>query len=270
MSKKKNEDELIKEVKEKLSVFNDDKFIFEEEEHIYTYEGKRFISVTTFIENFIDVFDEEYWSKKKADERGVDQEVVLNEWAVTRDRACDLGTMVHEYIEDFYNGVELKDYNDEEVDERVNKFHEIYEKRLKPLKPIISELRLFDTEWCIAGTLDQLYLYKGMLIIGDWKTNKKIKTDKDWSFNMLKYPFQRYKDNEINKYSIQISLYALILKRVTGLDISYGFICHIPPKGPAEIYKLKDFKKELEMYINGLSKKEKEIINKTPQSTNIW
>lgn len=266
---KTDEEILIKEVKEKISIFDDKDFIFEEVEHIYTYKGKRFISVTTFIENFIDKFDEDYWSKKKAEERGVDQQVVLNEWAVTRDRGCDLGTMVHEYIEDFYMG-EPKEYEDEEVNERITKFHVIYDDRLKVLTPIVSELRVFDTEWMIAGTMDQLYTYKGMLIIGDWKTNKQIKTDKDWAFNMMKYPFNRYKDNELNRYSIQISLYALILKRMTNIEINYGFICHLPATGPAEIYKLKDFTKELEMYINSLGEKEKEIINKMPQSTSIW
>lgn len=266
---KTDEENLIKEVKEKLEIFNDKNFIFEPIEHVYTYNDNKYISVTTFLNNFVNEFDEDFWSKKKAKDRGVEQEVILNEWAITRDRGCDLGTMVHEYIEDFYVS-DTKAYDDDEVNERIVKFHEIFDKRLNVLTPIFSELRIFDHEWKIAGTLDQLYTYKNMLIIGDWKTNKKIKTDKDYCFGWLKYPFNKYKDNELNKYSIQISLYALILKRMANIDIDYSFICHIPAKGEAKIYKLKDFSKELEMYFNSLKTKTKKIENKSTETVDLW
>lgn len=264
---------LINEIKEKIKVFDDDNFIFEEEAHKYTYEGKELISVTTFLENFITPFDEEYWSKKKADDRGVDQQVVLNEWAVTRDYACDLGTEVHEYIEFFYAD-DIKVYENEEVNDRIKKFHTIYDSRLNVLEPVVSELRMFDIEWGLAGTFDQLYTYNGNIIMADWKTNKKIKTDKDYCFGWLKYPFNRYKENEFNKYSIQISLYRLMLKRMTGINIDYGFVCHIPEKGDAKIYKLKDFTKELELYFKQSNEKsqtnQKKTENKPTKTTNMW
>lgn len=94
-------------------------------------------------------------------------------------------------------------------------------------------------------------------MVGDWKTNEKIKTDKDHCFNYLQGPFSKWKENELNKYSIQISIYQLLLEEA-GIFSNYGFVCHLPT-GDAEpkIYKLHNFKEELrahldsELYLTG-------------------
>ena len=157
--------------------------------------------------------------------------------------------MVHEYIENFYEEDSTELTEDEEANERIEKFHAIYESKLKPLQNIGSEIRVFSTKWKLAGTLDQLYLYDGAIIMGDWKTNKQIKTDKDWCFGKMLSPFNNLKDNELNKYSLQISIYRLMLEEA-GIICDYGFICHIPSVGEAKIYKLKDFRAELRTYLN--------------------
>lgn len=269
----------VEEIQEKLKYFDDPKFVFDEKEHIYRYDGKIIYGTTSFLENFIKPFDSDYWSKKKADDAGITQEEMLAQWDAKRDRSCDLGHAVHEYIENFYEQNSTKLTADEEANERIEKFHIIYESRLKPLQNIGSEIRVFSKKWGIAGTLDQLYLYEGSIIIGDWKTNKQIKTDKDFCFNKLLAPFQNYKENELNKYSLQISLYRLLLEEA-GIHTDYGFICHIPGKGDAAIYKLKDFRAELRayfnhMFLNGMKpldndpEKVKEIIKATKLSK-VW
>lgn len=263
----------IDEIKEKIKVFQTDKFKFDPEPHIYTFENKKLISATTYLQRFTKSFDEDYWSKKKAEENGVTQEEILNEWKEKRDRSCDLGTMVHEHIENFYMNVDLPNIDDEEALERINKFYAIYEERLKNLEPIYSELKIFEPEWGIAGTIDQLFYYEGSVILGDWKTNKKIKTDKDYCFGWLKYPFNNYKENEINKYSLQVSLYRLILKKYADIDVDYSFICHIPPKGEPKIYKLKDFTKELKQVLDseiGIPIEKNKELKILPKTSNIW
>jgi hypothetical protein len=65
----------------------------------------------------------------------------------------------------------------------------------------------------------------------------------------LLFPFESYKENEINKYSLQMSLYALILEEA-DIHVDYSFICHIPSEGESQIYKLKDFRGELKTYLN--------------------
>lgn len=239
----------IEEIREKLKYFDDSKFVFDEPSHTYRYDGELISGCTSFLERFIKPFDSDFWSKKKADQEGITQEEMLAQWDAKRDRSCDLGHAVHEYIEHFYEKNSTALTEDEEANERITKFHAIYESRLKPLHNIGSEIRVFSRKWKLAGTLDQLYYYKGAIIMGDWKTNKKIKTDKDFCFGKMLSPFQNLKDNELNKYSLQISLYRLMLEEA-GIVCDYGFICHIPSKGDAKIYKLKDFRAELRTYLN--------------------
>lgn len=265
----------VEEIREKLKYFDDPKFVFDEKEHIYRYDGKIIYGTTSFLERFVKPFDADYWSKKKADEEGITQEEMLARWDAKRDRSCDLGHSVHSYIEHFYEKGLTDLTDDNEANERIVKFHAIYESKLKPLQNIGSEIRIFSKKWGIAGTLDQLYLYEGAVIVGDWKTNQKIKTDKDFCFGKLLPPFQGYKENELNKYSLQISLYRLILEEA-GIHTDYGFICHIPGDGDAKIYKLKDFRAELRAYFNHMfltemstiseEEKVKEIIKATKLS----
>ena len=82
------------EIERKLEVFNDKSFTFDEPTHVYRYKTSKFDSVTTFLKTFKVPFDREYWSKRKADERGVDVSVVLNEWQGKADVANSLGTRV--------------------------------------------------------------------------------------------------------------------------------------------------------------------------------
>ena len=234
---------------EKLKYYDDPLFKFDEPTHIYTYDGKVIYGVTSFLERFIKKFDSDFWSKKKADEGGVTQEEILAQWDAKRDRSCDLGHMVHNYIENFYEKGSTELTDDPEANERIEKFKLIYESRLGKLESIGSEIRVLSKVWGLAGTIDKLYLWENSIIVGDWKTNKKIKTDKDFAFGKLLYPFEKYKENEINKYSLQISLYQLLLEEA-GIYSDYGFICHIPDKGEAKIYKLKDFRAELRTYMN--------------------
>ncbi len=251
MSKQITKEEILK----KLEHFNDPTFIFNPGPHTYTLGGKPLTSATGYLHNFVKPFDSDYWSKKKADQEGITQEEMLARWDAKRDRSCDVGTMTHDYIENFYEKYNLTRNdesapNDEEVKHRINKFHKIYDERLVPLQSIASELRIFSRIWPICGTLDKLYLYENQILVGDWKTNEKIKTDKDFCFGYLLPPFNKYKDNELNKYSLQISLYQLILEEA-GIYSDYGFIVHLPT-GEAEpkIIKVKSFKEELRGYLN--------------------
>lgn len=262
----------VDEINQKLKYFDDPLFTFDEPSHTYRYNGKIIYGTTSFLERFVKQFDSDYWSKKKADEEGITQEEMLARWDAKRDRSCELGHNVHSYIENFYEKNITDLTEDKDANERIIKFHTIFESRLKVLESIGSEIKVFSKIWNIAGTIDQLYLYEGSVIVGDWKTNQKIKTDKDFCFGKLLSPFQNYKDNEINKYSLQISLYRLILEEAS-IDTDYGFICHLPQEGDAKIYKLKDFRAELRTYLNhmflGEPINEAEVLKNTELSK-LW
>jgi hypothetical protein len=247
-----------KEIESKLEVFKDRNFTFEEGSHTYRYETIKYDSVTTYLKNFKVPFDREYWSKKKADERGVDVSVVLNEWQQKADNANSLGTRVHKWIEDFWSGNAPEVPADPGLRDRIDKFMEVYDKRLSILMPLRSELKIFSRKWRLAGTIDQPFLFwsdkeqRPFLIIGDWKTNGDFKHDDHpkGRYKKMLRPFTHLYENHHNDYSIQISLYRLILEEEANIETEDGFLCHIGPEGPAKIYRCKDLREPLRAYLN--------------------
>ena len=250
-------------IRPNLDKFNDPNFIFNGEYHSYTYKGKKLESVTTMLKKFKTPFDKKYWSGKKAKERGVDPSVILLEWEEKSNRSMDLGTRVHKFIEDFLSeGIsDLDPEGDSEYRDRVFKFTKIYDKKIKYLLPVSSELRVFCEKWGIAGTIDQLFLLLDenkkipYLIVFDWKSNGDFTHDLHprGKYQFLLEPFESFYSNNLNEYSIQISTYRLIMREM-GIETEGGFLCHIGPNGPAKIYKCLDFMDILEKYLNSNSK----------------
>ena len=238
--------EIMDDTLAKLAGFRIANFRFEEGPHKYYLGETELTSVTTYLHHFVRPFDGDYWSKKKADERGVPQWVVQDEWAAIADRACYLGTEVHKWIEDFFNGHEgpVEDL-DPEVQERIREFRKLFAKRLYKLIPIGQEIRMFNLKMKLAGTLDALFMsVDGAIYILDWKTNKKLVTDKDRSYANMQYEFANEKDNNMNHYSVQTSVYRLMLKDA-GIDAQDCFIVYIPPIGECQILKCKDYRPQL-------------------------
>lgn len=251
------------EIEEKLKYFDDPLFTFEEEEHVYTYEEIKFDSVTTFIKVFKKEFESEYWAKRKAKERGISESEILAEWKLKGDVANVLGTAVHEWIENFWlswgtgNIPDHYSSPNDEVKKRCMKFLEVYSQKLNRFVPLKPELKLFSKKWRLAGTVDQPLLFwdeklqKVLLVIGDWKTNKEFKDDNHpkGRYQKLFRPFSNLYANSHNEYSIQISLYRLILEEI-GIETHSGFLCHIGPEGPAKLYPVKDLREPLKIYLD--------------------
>lgn len=248
-----------KDLIKKLSVFKDPNFVFEEEAHTYHYRDIKYDSVTSYIKRFKTPFDKEYWSKKKAAERGVEVSVVLDEWQGKADIANDLGTRVHKWIEDFWSGNarELTEEDEPAFVERIGKFMDLYEQRFKNLVPLSSELKIFCRKWKLAGTIDQPFLMWDekqnmvLFLIGDWKTNKEFRSDEHpkGRYKKLLHPFSHLWENHLNEYSIQVSLYRLMLEEEIGIESHGGFLCHIGPEGPAKIHPIKDLREPLKVYL---------------------
>jgi hypothetical protein len=248
-----------KDLIKKLSVFKDPSFVFEEEAHTYHYKDIKYESVTSYIKRFKTPFDKGFWSKKKAAERGVDVSVVLDEWQGKADVANDLGTRVHKWIEDFWSGdaKELTEEDEPAFAERIGKFMDLHEQRFKNLVPLSSELKIFCRKWKLAGTIDQPFLMwdekqnKVLFLIGDWKTNKEFRSDDHpkGRYKKLLHPFSHLWENHLNEYSIQVSLYRLMLEEEIGIESHGGFLCHIGPEGPAKIHPIKDLRDHLRIYL---------------------
>ena len=231
-----------------LKVFDTPDFSFNAELHEYRYKGEKFPSVTGIIEQFHEKFDSDYWSAIKAEERGVDQSVVLAEWKAKADRSCDLGTMVHEYAEFVTAGKKPPLVTDPDALRGIAKLDKIFATKLKNIIPVAQEIRIFSPKLKLAGTIDGLFEYKNKLIIGDYKTNEKFTTDEDRCFRNMLPPFENQLDNKLNIYSTQVSLYRVMLEE-WGIKTEAAFLVHIPHgDAPAKFYPAKDFTKELKQY----------------------
>ena len=237
---------------ERLDCFEDDEFIFDPVKHKYTYLGENFISVTTFIQKFHKPFEQDFWSKRKAEEAGVPQEWILNEWKKLNDYANEVGSETHEWIEDYFNQKWRKLPTNLDIINRINKFNIIYAEKLHKLEPLAYEVRVFSKKWKIAGMIDSLFIYRGKLYILDWKTNKQFTTDETVKYKeRLLAPFSDYFKSHLSEYSIQLSLYALILEE-WGFEIGGAYLVHIGPgDDPAKLYKVIDMRENIKMYLDG-------------------
>ena len=237
----------------RLDCFTDTKFEFDPKLHRYTYDGDVFTSVTRYIQQFHKPFEQDYWSKKKAEERGVDQEEILLEWKRLNDYANEVGTDTHQWIEDYFNKIWKPLPTNLDVIHRINKFNKIYAQQLHKLEPLKFEVRVFSKKWKIAGMIDSLFIYRGKIYILDWKTNKDFTDDKHFKgkYEKLLAPFQDFYKNHHNEYSIQLSLYSLILEE-WGFEVGGAYIVHIGPgEEEAQIYKVVDMRENLKLFLNG-------------------
>jgi len=242
---------MILKVKSDLQIFNDVNFKFDPKYHKYTYKGKIYISVTTFLKNFYKTFDVDYWSKKKSEDFGVPSEWLLKEWKDKNDRANYIGVNLHEYIEKYFNQEYQPLPVDIDIVDRINKFNKIYVSHLFKLQPVQFELRVFSKKYPIAGTIDSIFIYNGKIFLLDWKSNKDFRHDDHpkGRYNKLLHPFEDYYENHLNEYSIQVSLYSLILEE-WGFDVAGAYLVHFGPDEDAKIYKSKDMRGPLREYLN--------------------
>lgn len=236
-----------------LECFNDPDFKFDPKYHKYTYDGFPMESVTRFIHHFHMPFDQDYWSKNKADEAGVPQDWILKEWKQKNDYANEVGHDTHQWIEDYFNQKWQPLPSNPDVIHRINKFNKIYAKHLCKLEPLKFEVRIFSKRWKIAGTIDSLFIYRGKIYIVDWKTNGVFTHDEHpkGRYEKLLHTLSDYYKNHHNEYSIQLSLYTLILEE-WGFEIGGAYIVHIGPGDEdATILPVVDMREKVKLFLDG-------------------
>jgi hypothetical protein len=199
--------------------------VFNAEEHTYHLGGRQLQGVSGIVKQYREEFDADYWSKVKAEERGVEQEVVLQEWLDKANKACEEGTKFHLHAQLRLNG-EGKEWHHPKAEA----FDEWFAEAKRWIVPVGCEVLLWDEELGIAGTADLVFfsLKSRQFHVADWKTNGKFETDS--RYRNLKRPFNRLPDCELSGYSIQVGIYRLMAQRRTGLDFGDSWIMHVSDK----------------------------------------
>jgi hypothetical protein len=228
-----------------LSVFNRIKFV--EQTHSYFIDGQptNSPSVTQLLKRFKREFDSNKAATRVAKKAGVTKETILADWQANNLFSTTIGSMLHKYIENFYNNKKIayegsllnltfdqKKKLEEAFPIMVKHFQNFYENN-KHLHCVKSEMVVGDVDDTkVCGTSD-MFCYNdktSLFEILDFKTNKKM--NKTTSYGNLLYPFDDMTEGEINEYTIQLNVYKYLIEKYTNIKIEALKIIWMNPNNP--------------------------------------
>lgn len=264
-----------------------------------TKPEQKFISVTTLIHSFTQPFDKEFWSAYKAlekllpkedwaiekksllntkkfdkvllelhniteDEFNKEQQTILDAWDMENRNSCERGTRIHADLENsFYKkkkDIDLSKYQIGGKFECIKDYNNLdLENGVYP-EYLISRVSE-DGKLRIAGQIDLLVKRGNKIIIGDWKTNKKIETksffnSKTKTSVKMKYPLNNLDDVNYWHYTLQLSTYAwMIQKKNPEFEIEDLVLVHFDHSDNMTVYHLPYLKDEVIRMLSFYKKK---------------
>jgi hypothetical protein len=210
---------------------------FEEENHIYTMNGKKdYPSVSKVLKKFYTEFPTEEAAYNKAGGDPQRQQELIEEWAAAGEYSTNMGSRVHFVLE---KNVIERNGKYKEVRQPIfdcdltqimkgdnmivagNKYIKLMEERGAVL--LDTEMILGDPELGYVGQPDKVWLIMNRaqtefgLVITDWKTNKPKNFLETSYTKRLKDPFGKYPDTALGHYYLQLPFYGkLLLKMLKG------------------------------------------------------
>jgi hypothetical protein len=227
---------------------------FDNKNHTYRLGSQVLLSVTSLIDRLKPIFDKEGISAKLAEREGRSQAEILKEWEKSGEESRDKGTRVHAYIEDVLDDKidpTLRLINDRVPE--MDAFDEAWKRMKKALniKIIEKEKIVGDSDYGVAGRTDAILEFAGKPCIFDWKTGKKF--DESNPYERMLAPFDGEDNCHLNAYSIQVSLYRLMIERNCNYQMGDPYLLHLRPNGTFHLYRAKDYRAKLESWLkNGL------------------
>lgn len=229
----------LEEVKKELKMF--DKFTFFEEDHHYECNDKKVgISVTRLIEEYSNPFDQQGIAEKVALRDNKDVTQVLQEWSYKNKFACAKGHTCHEYAQSLWsNNKPDIDYFDKST-EYVQACDKIfiqaglfYRDFSNKFIHIQDEQLVGSEEYDICSAIDHLFLdEEGNVWLIDYKTNSILKGYNDDEKNRkytkkMLIPLQNIKDDSLNHYYLQLSIYKYLIEKYTNIKIYKTMIVYM-------------------------------------------
>ena len=224
-------------VDESLVFDRDNHIQFFPQEHIYLYNGQEpFIPVSSVISCFFKPFDSYYWSNYKANQRHVPQGQVLEEWDAKGACSRDVGTFMHQQIENYYKGLSYQqDFSfrykgkyvhiDEQITLELEYMQFMEFLRNHKFKPFRTEWAIYDEDLKIAGTIDMIHEHGDIFDIYDWKRSHRIVDC--WGEPITINSYEEKGLGELNQiddtpywhYCIQQNLYRYILEKNYNIKV---------------------------------------------------
>lgn len=229
----------LEEVKQELKVFN--KFTFFEEDHHYECNGKKVgISVTRLIEEYSNPFEQQVLAEKVALRDNKDVTQVLQEWEYKNKFACEKGHFAHEYVQSLWSNMIYQENIKsglEDVKMPLNKIKQqainFYNNFKNKFTHIQDEQLVGSEEYDICSAIDHLFLDKnGNVWLIDYKTNSILKGYNDDEKNRrytkkMLIPLQNIKDDSLNHYYLQLSIYKYLIEKYTNIKIYKTMIVYM-------------------------------------------
>ena len=196
---------------------------FDPKYHKYNIDGDTtFTSVTTWVSSHFPKFDTEKvinnimaspkW--ESSEYYGMTKQEIKDEWSNRGIESRNAGTALHDDIERFYNKLPVKNKSSEW------KYFQKFARKIDgKLTPYRTEMRIFDKEMRMAGSVDMLYTDdNGDLVMYDWKrSNKTHKENNNNNDNRATTECLNHLHNcEVWKYSLQLNTYRYIIEKNYG------------------------------------------------------
>lgn len=158
------------------------KLKFDEKSHSYTVEDKKLTSVSHFIHKYKNRFDAQAVAPFSAKKLGLSTEEVLQMWEDNKNRACELGTKVHLFGENYV----LNNFTGDPTDGYEQAIVNFWKILPEHIIPVTLELQMYNEDFRIAGTADiicyntktkklQILDYKGLPLDTPILTTKGFK-----------------------------------------------------------------------------------------------
>ena len=259
-----------------LSEFDDLEFI--EDGHKYFLHGQEILhSVSGIGHRFIrEPFDEKAQAQRYAQRHGETAEHWIRQWRCNSFRATTLGTKTHEFGESLGY---LKAGHPELIRPWIKAQYNETFNFLAPLHPkeeavvkfinelpdsyhlVLNETKVYsqknpnhskNLKELICGTFDMLYYYDGDgddqqagFVVLDYKTNACLQSEFNRKFHRtLLPPFDDMIEEDLSLYTIQLSLYALMLEDI-GINVIDRKIVWLTNEGEYELISVPDVSAEL-------------------------
>lgn len=178
--------------------------------HTYSDKsGKVYKSVSSILSTIKPKFDLE----QKAFEYSTRKKMPLNDvlalWEDKKNTGLSYGTDVHENVESYFIDREIKNPRYKDIVENI--FKDVYD------KDGCNELICFDKDKGICGTSDYVVFGENTFDISDFKTNKKFNFENQYDDKYLLEPVSHLPNSEYFIYALQLSFYANMIEKLTGL-----------------------------------------------------
>lgn len=240
----------------RMTFGTDNNVTFDPGPHTYTDGlGQNYKSVSRILSTIEIPFDREGISKAMAKGDEKRQAQILAEWEAKKDSSINRGNWIHDNLENFHKYGKI----DERLRNVADQIKPLYENYFR----VYTEVLLSDVEYLVAGQTDLVVKrqrsHNSLFDFYDYKTNESkgivfdsVNRKKDpWSYynKFFLHPFSYLEDCNYNRYSMQLSLYALIAQRQYGINIGRLALIFIDNDLRVHIYPVSFMRYEAEILL---------------------